>query len=103
MGLIKAAINSVGGGLADQWLEVIEPYNLSDDTVMTTGVPVRKDNKRQGNKKGTEGFITDGSVVYVYPNTMMLLVDGVRLSTSQLKKAITLSTTLVHHLCLQET
>lgn len=76
MGLIKAAVNSVGGGLADQWLEVIEPYNLSDDTVMTTGVPVRKDSKRQGNKKGTDGFITDGSVVYVYPNTMMLLVDG---------------------------
>lgn len=76
MGLIKTGLNSIGGGLADQWLEVIEPFDLSDDTVMTTGVQVRKDSKRQGNKKGTEGFISDGSVVYVYPNTMMLLIDG---------------------------
>lgn len=76
MGLIKTGLNSISGGLADQWLEVIEPFDLSDDTVMTTGVQVRKDSKRQGNKKGTEGFISDGSVVYVYPNTMMLLIDG---------------------------
>lgn len=76
MGLIKTGLNSIGGGLADQWLEVIEPFDLSDDIVMTTGVQVRKGSKRQGNKKGTEGFISDGSVVYVYPNTMMLLIDG---------------------------
>ena len=76
MGLIKAAANSIGGGLADQWLEVIEPADLGDNTVMTTGVLVRKNEKRQGNKKGTSDVITDGSVVHVYPNTMMLLVDG---------------------------
>lgn len=28
MGIIKAAINAVGGGLADSWLEVIEPLSL---------------------------------------------------------------------------
>ena len=38
MGLIKAATSSVGGGLADQWLEVIEPDNMGDTTVMTKGV-----------------------------------------------------------------
>ncbi len=76
MGLIKAATSSIGGGFADQWLEVIEPADLSDSTVMTTGVLVRKNEKRQGNKKGTSDVITDGSVVHVYPNTMMLLVDG---------------------------
>ncbi|MEG0731980.1 MAG: SPFH domain-containing protein [Vagococcus sp.] len=76
MGLIKAATSAIGGGLADQWLEVIEPQELSDSTVMTTGVLVRKNEKRQGNKKGTSDVITDGSVVHVYPNTMMLLVDG---------------------------
>ena len=46
MGLIKAATSSVGGGLADQWLEVIEPDNMGDTTVMTKGVFVRKDDKR---------------------------------------------------------
>jgi Putative virion core protein (lumpy skin disease virus) len=76
MGLIKAATSMIGGGLADQWVEVIEPDNLSDTTVLTKGVKVRQDSKRGSNRKGTDDVITDGSVVHVYPNTMMLLVDG---------------------------
>ncbi|MFX3750233.1 virion core protein, partial [Streptococcus suis] len=43
MGIIKAATSSLGGTLADQWLEVIEPEDMSDQTVMTKGVMVRKD------------------------------------------------------------
>ncbi|WP_265458784.1 SPFH domain-containing protein [Enterococcus sp. HY326] len=78
MGLIKAATSTIGGGLADQWLEVIEPAELTESTLVTTGVQVRQDSKRGSNRKGTEGVITDGSVVHVYPNTMMLLVDGGR-------------------------
>lgn len=76
MGIIKAATSSLGGTLADQWLEVIEPEVMSDQTVMTKGVMVRKDDKRGSNRKGTSDVITDGSVVHVYPNMMMLLVDG---------------------------
>ncbi|WP_159722721.1 SPFH domain-containing protein [Enterococcus sp. CSURQ0835] len=76
MGIIKAATGSVGGGLADQWLEVIEPDNMGQTTVMTKGVAVRNDDKRGSNKKGTKDVITDGSVIHVYPNMMMLLVDG---------------------------
>lgn len=76
MGIIKAATNSLGGTLADQWLEIIEPEDMSDQTVMTKGVMVRKDDKRGSNRKGTSDVITDGSVVHVYPNMMMLLVDG---------------------------
>lgn len=76
MGLIKAATSTVGGGFADQWLEIIEPDNMSDSTVMTKGVKVRKDSKRGSNRKGTDDVLTDGSVVHVYPNMMMLLVDG---------------------------
>lgn len=37
MGIIKAAINAVGGGLADSWLEVIEPSPMGDNT---SSVPV---------------------------------------------------------------
>ncbi|MCI3859554.1 SPFH domain-containing protein [Lactococcus garvieae] len=76
MGIIKAATSSIGGTLADQWLEVIEPEDMSDQTVMTKGIMVRKDDKRGSNRKGTSDVITDGSVVHVYPNMMMLLVDG---------------------------
>lgn len=76
MGLIKAATSTIGGALADQWLEVVEPDELGQTTVMTTGVKVRQNDKRGSNRKGTEDVITDGSVIHVYPNTMMLLVDG---------------------------
>lgn len=76
MGLIKAASSSLSGGLADQWLEIIEPDNLSDQTVLTRGIKVRKNDRRGSNRKGTEDVVSDGSVIHVYPNTMMLLVDG---------------------------
>ncbi|URZ86857.1 SPFH domain-containing protein [Floricoccus penangensis] len=76
MGLIKAAVDTVSGGLGDQWLEVIEPENMGDTTVMTKGVAVRKDSRRGSNTHGTEDVISDGSVIHVYPNMMMLLVDG---------------------------
>lgn len=76
MGIIKAATGSLGGALADQWLEVIEPNEMSDQTVFTKGIKVRKDAKRGSNRKGTEDVITDGSVVHVYENMMMILVDG---------------------------
>lgn len=79
MGIIKAATSAIGGGLADQWLEVIEPDNMSDSTVITKGVKVRRNDKRGSNRKGTEDVITDGSVIHVYPNMMMLLVDGGRI------------------------
>ncbi len=76
MGLIKAATSTIGGGLADQWLEIIEPDDMGDTIVFTKGVKVRQDSKRGSNKKGTDDVITDGSVVHVYPNMMMLVVDG---------------------------
>lgn len=76
MGLIKAATSTLTGSLADQWLEIIEPDELGQTTVMTGGVKVRRDDKRGSNRKGTEDVVTDGSVIHVPVNTMMLLVDG---------------------------
>ena len=100
MGLIKAATSSVGGGLADQWLEVIEPDNMGDTTVMTKGVFVRKDDKRGSNRKGTDDVLTDGSVVHVYPNMMMLLVVVAKSSITLLKKAIIQSKMILRLQCL---
>jgi membrane protease subunit (stomatin/prohibitin family) len=76
MGIIKAVLGAVGGGLADQWLEVIEAGPMSDTTVMTRGVPVRRDGKRGSNTKGSTDAISNGSVIQVYPNQFMLLTDG---------------------------
>lgn len=76
MGLIKAISSAIGGSLADQWLEVIEPNEMGDNTVFTSGVKVRKDDKRGSNKKATENTVSNGSIIHVYPNQFMILVDG---------------------------
>ena len=72
MGLIKAAINAVKGSLADQWLEVVEADDMGDDTVFCEGVKIRKGE----NVKGSDGTVSNGSVVHVYSNQFMMLVDG---------------------------
>ena len=72
MGIVKALTSAIGGSLADQWLEVIEAGDMGDQTLFTSGVKVRKGS----NTKGTDNTVSDGSVIHVYPNQFMLLVDG---------------------------
>lgn len=72
MGIIKAIGQAIGGSLADQWLEVYEPDDMGDKTVFTSGALIRKGQ----NKKGTEGTVSNGSVIHVYDNQFMMLVDG---------------------------
>ena len=79
MGIIKAFAGSVSGALADQWQEVIEADGMTDTTVFTKGVKVRKNDKRNSNRKGTEDIVSNGSVIHVYPNQFMMLVDGGRI------------------------
>ena len=73
MGLIKAVVNSVGKGLGEQWKEVFEAENMGGDTLFTKGVAVRTDGS---NKKGSSDIVTNGSVIHVYPNQFMMVVDG---------------------------
>ena len=75
MGLISAAVSSVSGVLSDSWKEVIEPDDMSDSTLLVKGVAVKKGS----NKKGTDNYVSNGSVIHVYPNTLMLLMDGVKI------------------------
>ncbi len=76
MGIIKAVINAVSGGLADQWLEVVEPDDMGEGTVFTRGVKVRSGDSRNRNRKGTDNTVSNGSVIHVYKNQFMMLVDG---------------------------
>ncbi|MDI9473051.1 MAG: virion core protein [Tissierellia bacterium] len=76
MGLIKAFTGAVGGGLADQWVEAIEPDNMSEGIVFTKGVFVRRDDRRNANVKGSADIISNGSLIHVYENQFMMLVDG---------------------------
>ena len=72
MGIIRAVGSSVGGTFADAWKEVIEAGDMGDQTVFTEGVTIRKGQ----NTKGTADTVSNGSVVHVYPNQFMMLVDG---------------------------
>lgn len=72
MGIIKATGEAVGKSFADQWLEVVEAGQMGEHTVFTEGKLVRKGE----NTKGTAGLVSDGSVIRVYDNQFMMLVDG---------------------------
>lgn len=72
MGLIKAALKTVKGSLSDQWLEVVEADDMGDNTVFCEGVKLRKGE----NVKGSDGVVSNGSVIHVYSNQFMMLVDG---------------------------
>ena len=78
MGIIRAITSAVGGRLADQWLEVIEPDQMSDHTVFAAGVQMRR-GERNANTKKTSAIVSNGSVIHVYPNQFMILVDGGRI------------------------
>ncbi len=76
MGIIKAAINAIGGGLADSWQEVIEPSPMGDNTLICPG-QIKSTNAGKGqNKKGSDNIVSNGSIIHVYDNQMMILIDG---------------------------
>lgn len=75
MGIFKAGVGSIGGTLADQWLETVEPQQMDNSTIASYGVPIRND-KRSSNRKGTSDIISNGSIIHVPENVFMLLVDG---------------------------
>lgn len=75
MGIIRAGISAAGGTLSDQYFEAIEADHMSNTTLMTKGVLVGRGEKRNHNR-GSAGVITDGSLIHVEENQMMLLVDG---------------------------
>ncbi len=80
MGIIKAAINSIGGNLGDQYLEALQPpETLTDTVVFAPGVRVRPNDSRNTNLKGTSNLVSNGSLIHVWPGTMMIVVDGGRI------------------------
>lgn len=71
MGIVRAAIRTVTGAAADQWKEIVEPDGMGDRTVFVKGVV-----KRSGGGRGSRDVISNGSVIHVYDNQFMILVDG---------------------------
>ena len=73
MGLIKAAIGSVGGILADQWREYFYCDSMDADVLMTKGT--KRTSSRSSNTKNSDNIITNGSVIAVNEGQCMLIVD----------------------------
>ena len=72
MGIIRAAVDTARGTLADQWLDVVEAGEMGEQTLFTEGVIVRQGSNRRGNSD----VISNGSVIHVYDNQFMILTDG---------------------------
>ena len=68
MGFIKAVVDSAGGTLGDQWLEIIIPGEFNEHTVVSPGVIVNKNRRRGANTRASNGVISNGSKVFIPEN-----------------------------------
>ncbi len=73
MGLIKAAISSLGGTLADQWKEFFYCDALSSDVLMIKGE--KRMTSRSSNTKGNDNIISNGSGIAVADGQCMIIVE----------------------------
>ena len=73
MGLIKAALGSAGGVLADQWKEYFYCESMPADVLVIKAH--KKVSGRSSNKHGSENIISNGSVIAVNDGQCMLIVE----------------------------
>ena len=77
MGIIRAAINAAAGNLGDQYLEAVQPpKSFTGSVVFAPGVRLGANDPRNQNKNGSENIVNNGSLIHVWPGTMMIIVDG---------------------------
>ena len=73
MGLIKAALGSAQGVLADQWKEYFYCDSMSADVLVSKGQ--KRTGKRSSNTKASDNIISSGSVIAVNEGQCMMIVD----------------------------
>ncbi len=73
MGLIKAAIGTAGGVLADQWKEYFYCDAIPADILAVKGQ--KRVSGRSSNTKGTDNIISKGSVIAVADGQCMMIVE----------------------------
>lgn len=67
MGLIKAAVGAVGGTLKDQWQDLIQCEDMSNDTLM-----VKKTSQSGQISKGSRILVAPGQVAVIYDSGSIL-------------------------------
>lgn len=78
MGLIKAALSSVGGVLSDQWKEYFCCDALPVNILAARGH--KKTSRNSSNKKGSDNIISNGSVISVADGQCMIILEQGRVS-----------------------
>ena len=73
MGLIKAALGSVGGVMAEQWKEYFYCEALDADVIAVKGM--KRTNGRTTNKDVYDNIISNGSVIAVADGQCMIIVE----------------------------
>ena len=73
MGIFKAAGGSLGGVMADQWLEIYTCDSMPVDVLAMRGV--KKTSERSSNTKGDNDVISDGSMIIVADGQCAIAVD----------------------------
>ena len=73
MGLIKAAIGSTGGILADQWREYFYCDEMSEEILVRKGQ--KKTTSRGSNTKSNDNIISNGAVIAVNEGQCMMIVE----------------------------
>lgn len=74
MGLIKAALGSASGVMADQWKEYFYCDSIPADVLMLKGQ--KRNSGRSSNTRGGDNIITDGSVINVADGQCMMIVES---------------------------
>ena len=73
MGLIQAALGSVGSILADQWKEYFYCEALPENVLVVKGK--KKVSGRSSNTHGDDNIISNGSVIAVADGQCMIIVE----------------------------
>ncbi len=73
MGLIKAALGSLGGVLADQWKEYFYCDSLPESVMAVKGQ--KRVGSRSSNTKGGDNIISNGSIIAVADGQCMIIVE----------------------------
>lgn len=74
MGLIKAALGSATGVLADQWKEYFYCESLPADVLVVKGR--KRTSGRSSNTSGSDNIISNGSIINVADGQCMLIVES---------------------------
>ena len=68
MGILDAALDSIGGVLSDQWKDIVTAAPFDEHTIVAPGI--RKDTQNgRGANYGAEDILSNGSVIFVPENT----------------------------------